>query len=69
VDFCDFWSIHRGALWCLHAAGATDPEFEESLRARNKRRRHLLSVLVDRMTESGAKRAEVLIESSTCCSL
>src|SRR5215471_6034837 len=55
--FCDFWSIHRGALWRLHAASATDPEFEESLRARNHRRRHLLLVLVNRMMESGAKRA------------
>ena len=42
--FCDFWSVHSGALWRLHAASATDPEFEESLRARNQRRRHLLSV-------------------------
>jgi AcrR family transcriptional regulator len=60
--FCDFWSVHRGALWRLHAASATDPEFEESLRARNQRRRHLLSVLVDRMIEGGAKRPEVVIE-------
>ena len=60
--FCDFWSIHRGALWRLHAASATDPEFEESLRARNQRRRHLLSVLVDRMIEGGGKRPEVVIE-------
>src|SRR5262249_19285660 len=62
VIFCDFWSIHRGALWRLHAASATDPEFEESLRARNQRRRHLLSVLVDRMIEGGVKRPEVAIE-------
>jgi AcrR family transcriptional regulator len=60
--FCDFWSVHRGALWRLHAASATDPEFEESLRTRNQRRRHLLSVLVDRMIEGGAKRPEVAIE-------
>ena len=60
--FCDFWSVHRGALWRLHATSATDPEFEESLRARNQRRRHLLSVLVDRMIEGGAKRPEVVIE-------
>ena len=62
VIFCDFWSIHRGALWRLHAASATDPEFEESLRARNQRRRHLLSVLVDRMIEGGAKRPEVAVK-------
>ena len=61
VIFCDFWSIHRGALWRLHAASATDPEFEESLRARNQRRRHLLSVVVDRIM-SGDKRSKVAIE-------
>jgi AcrR family transcriptional regulator len=57
--FSDFWSIHRGALWRLHAAGATDPEFEESLRARNQRRKHLLSVLVDRAIKGGSKRSKV----------
>jgi AcrR family transcriptional regulator len=60
--FCDFWSIHRVGLWRLHAISAIDPEFEESLHARNQRRRHLLSVLVNRMMESGAKRATVAIE-------
>jgi AcrR family transcriptional regulator len=60
--FCDFWSVHRGALWRLHAASATDPEFEESLHARNQRRRHLLSALVDRMIEGGDKRPEVVTE-------
>ncbi len=60
--FCDFWSVHRGALWRLHATSATDPEFEESLRARNQRRRHLLSVLVDRLIEGADKRPEVVIE-------
>jgi AcrR family transcriptional regulator len=60
--FCDFWSTHHGALWRLHAAGATDAEFEESLRTRNARRRRLLSVLVDRMIEGDAKRPEVANE-------
>ena len=59
---CDFWSIHRGALWRLHAASATDPELGESLRARNQRRRHLLSVLVGRMIEGGVKRPELADE-------
>src|ERR1700689_1157233 len=62
VIFCDFWSIHRGALWRLHAATATDPEFEQSLSARNLRRRHLLSVLVNRIIEGGARRPKVAIE-------
>jgi AcrR family transcriptional regulator len=61
VIFCGFWSAHHRALWRLHAASATDAEFEESLRARNQRRRHVLSVLVDRMFE-GAKRPEVAAE-------
>jgi hypothetical protein len=56
--FCDFCSMHRLALWRLHAATATDTELEESLRARNERRRHLLSVLVDRMMEGNEKRSE-----------
>ena len=60
--FCDFWSVYHGALWRLHAASATDPEFEESLRARDDRRRHLLSVLVDRMMKSRHKRPEVVAE-------
>jgi AcrR family transcriptional regulator len=60
--FCDLWSVNLGALWRLHAAGATDPEFEESLRARNERRRHLLSVLVGRMVEDGDERPKVVAE-------
>ena len=60
--FCNFWSIHRGALWRLHAASATDPEFGKSLRARNRRRRNLLSILVDRIIDGDAKRPEVAIE-------
>jgi AcrR family transcriptional regulator len=58
--FCDFWSIHHGALLRLHAATATDPEFEESVRTRNERRRHLFSVLVGRMFEDGDRRPEVV---------
>lgn len=49
--FCDFWSFDPGALVRLHAAGASDPEFDASVRERNERRRRLLSVLVGRMTE------------------
>src|SRR5262249_23697084 len=60
--FCDFWSAHCGALWRLQAASATDPEFEESLRARNERRRHLLSVLVGRMINGSDKRPESVTE-------
>jgi AcrR family transcriptional regulator len=54
--FCDFWAFDSAALSRLHAAGATDAEFEESVRERNERRRHLLSGLVRRMaSERGAR--------------
>src|SRR5258705_9349679 len=39
--FCDFWSFDTVALSRLHAAGTSDPEFEESVRERNERRRPL----------------------------
>jgi hypothetical protein len=35
----------------LHAAAASDPEFDESVRERNERRRHVLSALVRRVVE------------------
>ena len=60
--FCGFWSVHRSALWRLHAATATDSDFEESLRARNERRRHLLCVIVGRMNHAGSRRTEVVAE-------
>jgi AcrR family transcriptional regulator len=47
--FCDFWNCDPRALRRLHAAGASDPEFDASLRERNERRRSLLSALVGRM--------------------
>lgn len=50
VIFCDFWSFNPGTMGYLHAAAASDPEFDESMRERNERRRHLLSVLVGRLT-------------------
>jgi AcrR family transcriptional regulator len=54
--FCDFWSFDPGALGRLHAAGASDPEFDASVRERNERRRRLLSVLVGRMAEGARLR-------------
>jgi AcrR family transcriptional regulator len=59
--FCGFWSVHRDALWHLHASSASDPEFEENLRARNERRRSLLSVVVGRIIE-GDRRPEANTE-------
>jgi hypothetical protein len=62
ATFCDFWSRAPAALWRLHAASASDPELAESLRARNERRRRLLSALVDRMSEGERKSHEALKE-------
>jgi AcrR family transcriptional regulator len=47
--FCDFYGSDTPALLHLHSAGAGDPELEESIGARNERRRHLISALVRRM--------------------
>lgn len=48
--FCEFWSFAPMTIGLLHSAGASDPEFEMSVRERNERRRQILSVLVNRMT-------------------
>src|SRR5258707_11484473 len=56
--FCEFWSFDREALARLHGAGMNDAELEESIRARNERRRRALSVLVNRMAERKEVRAE-----------
>jgi AcrR family transcriptional regulator len=56
--FCDFWSFDPAALACLHGAGINDAELEDSIRARNERRRGALSILVSRMAERKEVRAE-----------
>jgi AcrR family transcriptional regulator len=56
--FCDFWSFDPAGLSLLHAAAANDPELEASVRERNERRRHLLSVLVRRI--AGDRRLRTL---------
>jgi AcrR family transcriptional regulator len=56
--FCDFWSFDPGTLGQLHAAGASDPEFDVSVRERNERRRHLLAVLVGRLAEGSEPRSK-----------
>jgi AcrR family transcriptional regulator len=58
--FCDFWSYDPAALGRLHAAGASDPEFDTSVRERNERRRVLLSVLVSRIAEGARPRGPAL---------
>lgn len=45
--FCRFWGSD-GSFAGFHAAAMTDPEFAESLAARNARRRQALSVLAAR---------------------
>jgi len=60
--FCDFWSGTPGALVRLQGAAAGDAEFAASLRARNERRRKLLTVLVDRMGEGSPRRPGTVVE-------
>jgi hypothetical protein len=54
--FCEFWSFDPGALGLLHAVGSSNPEFAESVSARNERRRRLLSLLVRRIAENAPVR-------------
>jgi AcrR family transcriptional regulator len=54
--FCAFWSFDPGALGLLHAVGSSNPEFAESVNARNERRRKLLSSLVRRIAEDAPAR-------------
>ncbi len=56
--FCDFWSSDIPGLSRLHAAGASDPEFEASVSGRNERRRHLLLGLVERMSGRAKPRSK-----------
>jgi AcrR family transcriptional regulator len=60
--FCAFWSSNTAAMARLHAATASDPEFEVSLRGRNERRRRILSDIVRRMAIGRAAQAASLRE-------
>jgi AcrR family transcriptional regulator len=52
--FCDFWNSDPGTMRLLHAAGASDAEFAESVHERNERRRSVLSAVVRRLVEGRA---------------
>jgi AcrR family transcriptional regulator len=56
--FVDFWASDRAALRNLHGLGGSDPEYAESLRARNQRRRQAIAVLVGRLAESNEIRSD-----------
>jgi AcrR family transcriptional regulator len=47
--FCEFWHSNRASMAHLHATSVGDPDFEESMRARNERRRVILNVLITRL--------------------
>ena len=51
--FCDFWAYDGGVAQRVHGAALADPEFAESVRERNERRRHVLAALVGRLAEGG----------------
>jgi AcrR family transcriptional regulator len=52
--FCEFWSSDPGTMRLLHAAGASDAEFAESVQERNERRRSVLSAIVRRLAAGRA---------------
>jgi AcrR family transcriptional regulator len=54
--FCAFWSFDPGTLGLLHAVGSSNPEFAESINARNERRRKLFSGVVRRIAEDTSLR-------------
>jgi AcrR family transcriptional regulator len=54
--FCEFWSFDPGALGLLHAVGSSNPEFAESISARNERRRRLLAGVIRRIAEETSMR-------------
>jgi AcrR family transcriptional regulator len=54
--FCEFWSFDPGALGLLHAVGSSNPEFAESVNARNERRRKLLTGVIRRIAEDTSRR-------------
>jgi AcrR family transcriptional regulator len=58
--FCEFWESDRETITRLFGMAATDPDLTESMRARNERRRRILTVLVGRL----ASRQEVATEGS-----
>jgi AcrR family transcriptional regulator len=53
--FCDFWNSDPGTMRLLHAAGASDAEFAESVHERNERRRSVLSAVVRRLAAGRAQ--------------
>jgi hypothetical protein len=57
--FCAFWEGDRHAHLRLQAARAIDPDLDEALHERNERRRRLLGVIVERLAQRGAMKAEV----------
>ena len=54
--FCDFFLSRKLVIESLMAAGAGDPDFKDSLRERNERRRKAIAVLVKRMQARGEVR-------------
>jgi AcrR family transcriptional regulator len=62
--FCEFWSFDPGALGLLHAVGSSNPEFAESISARNERRRRLLAGVIRRIAEDASMRHAPLRHAS-----
>jgi len=57
--FCEFWDFDREPVARLFGMASADPELAESMRARNERRRRLLSALVERLAKSQEVRSDM----------
>ena len=56
--FCEFWAFDEIAIARVLAAGSLDPDFAESIRLRNERRRKALAALVVRIAASADSRRQ-----------
>jgi len=57
--FCEFWYFNRRMLGRIIGAGVADPRLELAMRARNERRRKLLTVILKRLEGAGRASPEV----------
>jgi AcrR family transcriptional regulator len=60
--FCEFWYFNRRMLGQIIGAGVADPRLERAIRARNERRRKLITAIVKRLEAAGRAPPEVFEE-------
>jgi AcrR family transcriptional regulator len=60
--FYDFWAEHRIVTRRIRAMAALDPDFDQSIRGRDERRRQILRTLLERATAVHGKPSEEAFE-------